>query len=251
VPVDSVLRTVARLGPYFTWEPFDGDPGWRPLSDLLDADVVASRVGVARSALVRMTGLSPGEIGEREVASITFLGYASRLLSPLLGAAALTGTFLAPAVGDLWWRPVDGGPLPIAYNEISDLSGRGSGSGEAALELGPVGQLLAVFGKRFSLPEHLLWGNAASALAGAAGMIAGAEPAAAARAAALVDGMLQRPPLAGTATLERPDPAVDRWFLVRNNCCLYYRIPGGGTCGDCVLTPDDVRRRQWRSALQR
>ncbi|MEU9111287.1 (2Fe-2S)-binding protein [Streptomyces sp. NPDC048483] len=21
----------------------------------------------------------------------------------------------------------------------------------------------------------------------------------------------------------------------RRNCCLYYRVPGMGTCGDCVL----------------
>ncbi|WP_250213408.1 (2Fe-2S)-binding protein [Acrocarpospora catenulata] len=24
-------------------------------------------------------------------------------------------------------------------------------------------------------------------------------------------------------------------FFVRRSCCLYYRVPGGGTCGDCVL----------------
>ncbi|WP_372507037.1 (2Fe-2S)-binding protein [Actinomadura madurae] len=23
--------------------------------------------------------------------------------------------------------------------------------------------------------------------------------------------------------------------FVRNNCCLYYRVPGGGMCGDCGL----------------
>ncbi|TDD91462.1 hypothetical protein E1293_02390 [Actinomadura darangshiensis] len=22
---------------------------------------------------------------------------------------------------------------------------------------------------------------------------------------------------------------------MRNNCCLYYRVPGGGMCGDCGL----------------
>ncbi|TDC76951.1 ferric iron reductase, partial [Actinomadura sp. 7K507] len=23
--------------------------------------------------------------------------------------------------------------------------------------------------------------------------------------------------------------------FVRHNCCLYYRVPGGGMCGDCGL----------------
>ncbi|WP_203787341.1 (2Fe-2S)-binding protein, partial [Paractinoplanes rishiriensis] len=73
----------------------------------------------------------------------------------------------------------------------------------------------------------------------------------AARSAAIVEAMLRLPPLAGTARLIRPDPSRNRWFLVRRNCCLYYRIPGGGYCGDCVLTPDRVRRQQWQSVLSR
>ncbi|MEU7551440.1 (2Fe-2S)-binding protein [Streptomyces sp. NPDC044571] len=23
--------------------------------------------------------------------------------------------------------------------------------------------------------------------------------------------------------------------FVRRSCCLYYKVPGGGFCGDCVL----------------
>jgi ferric iron reductase protein FhuF len=114
-----------------------------------------------------------------------------------------------------------------------------------------VESLVEVFARRFRLPEHLLWGNVASALGGAAGMIADAAPELAERAAEVVAGLLERAPLAGTARLERPDPARQRWFLVRRNCCLYYRIPGGGTCGDCVLTPEEARRRQWQRVLSR
>ncbi|WP_433306371.1 (2Fe-2S)-binding protein [Actinoplanes sp. CA-030573] len=238
--MDAALRSAAALGPYFVWEPWDRDPAWRPLTDLLNPEVVAERVGVARQALVRMSGLSPGEIGEREVASITFLGYASRLVSPFLGAAALTGERPAARIEDLWWRPVGGGPLPVAYAQV------GEGEPLAVTEA-----LLLVFARRFGLPEHLLWGNVASALGGAAGMIADARPEHAERAARVVERLLSHPPLAGTAVLERPDAERARWFLVRRNCCLYYRIPGGGTCGDCVLTPPDTRRRQWQRVLSR
>ena len=91
----------------------------------------------------------------------------------------------------------------------------------------------------------------ASALGGAAGMLADSAPEHADRAASVVREMLARPPLMGTAELLRPSPAHARWFLVRNNCCLYYRIPGGGTCADCVLTADADRRRSWRAVLER
>lgn len=258
-PGHEALRTAAALGPYFAWEPWDGGEGWRPLTELLDAAVVAERVGVARQTLVRMSGLSLDEIGEREVASIAFLGWASRLVSPLLGAVALTGVLPRAGIGHLWWRAVEGGPMPIAVD--SDQVGVGE-----ELDLGVVGALVEVVSARFSLPEHLLWGNVASALGGAAGMIADSTPESAggavamiadstperaSRAAAVVRELLGRAPLDGTATLERPDPERARWFLVRRNCCLYYRIPGGGTCGDCVLTPDEVRRQHWQAVLSR
>jgi hypothetical protein len=116
---------------------------------------------------------------------------------------------------------------------------------------GLLGPLLACFRDRFALSPKVLLGNVASALAGAAGMIAEAAPEHAARAAGVVDRLLELPPLAGAGTLVRPEPGVARWFLVRHNCCLYYRIPGGGTCGDCVLTPEPDRRRAWQAALRR
>jgi hypothetical protein len=242
VPID------AGLGPYFTWERWDGDPGWRPLADLLDADVLAERVETGRLALARMSGLSREQIGEREVASITFLGLAARLLSRPLAAAATGSALPAPDPSRMWWRPVAGGPVPIAYD------GPAAAAGATALHTtihGLVEPILQAFHRRFALSTQVLWGNVSSALGGAAGMIAEHAPAHAERAAAVVDQALTRPPLAGTASLIRPDHERARWFLVRNNCCLYYRIPGGGTCGDCVLTPDDVRRQQWQAVLRR
>jgi len=111
--------------------------------------------------------------------------------------------------------------------------------------------VLEAFRNRFAVSPQVLWGNVASALGGAAGMIADTSPAHAEISAAIVEQTLAIPPLRGTATLTRPDPSRARWFLVRRNCCLYYRIPGGGTCGDCVLTPEVVRRQQWQAMLGR
>jgi hypothetical protein len=248
------------------------------LAELLDEDVVAERVGAARQTLVRMFGLAPGDVGERVVASITFLGLASRLLSPPLGAVVAGGALPRADLDRMWWRAVEGGPVPIASCGLVATAGLDAAAAARRLVeetvRGLVEPVLAVFRRRFALSDHVLWGNVASALGGAAGMIADTEASSATtdaaaphsatartadagaggsaeRAAAIVQAMLRMAPLLGTATLERPDSQRARWFLVRRNCCLYYRLPGGGTCGDCVLTPEEVRRQQWQSVLSR
>jgi hypothetical protein len=73
------------------------------------------------------------------------------------------------------------------------------------------------------LADGLVWGNAASALAGSLNV----GPAGGGRAA-LVRALLAREPLAGAGSFGADG-------FVRNNCCLYYRVPGGGMCGDCGL----------------
>jgi FhuF-like iron-sulfur protein/ferric iron reductase FhuF-like transporter len=224
-------------GPYFVWEPWADGAGWRPLAELSDADIVAERVDAARRAVVTMFTLAPGDVPVRVIASITFLGWASRLLSPPLGAA-VTGAQLPIAdPASTWWRPVAGGPLPIAVGALPTVPCAGLPADRVAGMLvdsavdGLVRPVLEVFRSRFRLSPKVLWGNVASALAGAAGMLADADPAHARRAGDIVAACLARPPLAGTGTL-----VGRRRSLLRNNCCLYYRIPGGGTCGDCVLT---------------
>jgi hypothetical protein len=233
VTPDEALRAAAAVGPYFVWEPWSAGAGWRPLAELTDPEVVAERVLAARGALVTMFGLDEDAVPPRVIASITFLGLASRLLSPALGAQVLGGVLPA---AELWWKPVAGGPWPIAYRDAV--------AGEALLA--PVPPVLAAFQERFALSPQVLWGNVASALAGAAGLLPDAE-----RAFAVVAAELAEPPLAGMGSLVRPDPRYARQFLVRRNCCLYYRIPGGGFCGDCVLTPPAERRRGWAAALSR
>jgi hypothetical protein len=242
----EALRAAAAVGPYFVWEPWSDGAGWRPLTELTDGDVVAERVAAARTALIGMFGLAEDDVPERVIASVTFLGVASRLLSPPLAAVALAGVLPVPGPDQLWWRPVPGGPWPIAYSGVP-----ASGDFAGGIVDGLVAPVLRAFRDRFVLSPRVLWGNVTSALAGAAGMLAAGRPAAGEAAGALVERALVVPPLAGTGTLVRPDPASARRFLVRHNCCLYYRIPGGGTCGDCVLTPAADRVRAWDSALGR
>lgn len=102
----------------------------------------------------------------------------------------------------------------------------------------------------FRLSPLVLRGNIASALAGAAGMLARSFPDRAEIAGQLAAGILALGPLRGAGEFVQPDASQPRRFLVRRSCCLYYRVPGGGTCGDCVLTPEHVRRQQWQAALR-
>ncbi|KOG12121.1 MULTISPECIES: (2Fe-2S)-binding protein [Streptomyces] len=166
----------------------------------------------------------------RVAASIAHLGLAARLWSTAIGPAALYGRFPDLAPGELHW---DG-----ALTSPDDLWWSGSATRPATVD-----ELAAVVLEAHLVPLHaalrrdggisprLLWGNAGSALAGALRELSRwaavhRRPDAAERAAALVSGLLARPELAGTVRGPR---------LRRSSCCLYYRCPGGGLCGDCVF----------------
>ncbi|GIF74907.1 (2Fe-2S)-binding protein [Asanoa siamensis] len=247
------LAAAAAIGPYFAWEAWSSRGDWRPFTALLTPAVAAERVTVARSTLVNAFGLAESDVPDRVVASVWFMGVTARLLSPPLGAALAGGALPLATRANLWWRPVPSGPLPMAYGTVAARAAGAPAEVAAELVAGPLAEtvtpLLELFRDEFRLSPKVLWGNVASALAGAAGVLADTMPRHAARAGEVLDHALTLPPLAGTGLVARPDPARARRFLVRANCCLYYRIPGGGTCADCVLTPADDRREAWSAIL--
>lgn len=217
LPADAALADVAGVGPFFAVEvrpDVAGDPGWRPFTALCESALpgeiadVRSRLGVEET---------------RVAASLLFQGVAGRLWSPVLATAALHRTVPDLSPGRLYWRA--GSPIRLA---VAEAAGRPA---EAAAEVvldRHLGPLAAAVRQVTPVAEGLLWGNAASALAGALTVLAGRRPAAAESARHHVERLLGTPPLRGTGTLE------PRGFR-RNSCCLYYRVPGGGLCGDCAL----------------
>jgi ferric iron reductase protein FhuF len=82
-----------------------------------------------------------------------------------------------------------------------------------------------------AVSPRVLWGNVASAVNGAATMIAAVRPDLTGPAAEAAAAMLRYPPLAGTY---QGHPL--RGFR-RRNCCLIYRLSPErpAYCGDCVL----------------
>jgi ferric iron reductase protein FhuF len=216
-----------------------------------DPGVLAERVGAARVALAAGGGLGVERVPERAVASVVFLGIAARLVSPVLAATVLTDGTPLWTVEDIAWRSVDRGPWPLAVTSLRTRTGGDAAERVAGHVSDVVTPLLDAVRHRYRVSPKVLWGNVASAVGGAAGMLADAVPGRARAAGTLTARLLDIPPLAGTAEVVWPDSARPRPFLVRRNCCLFYRIPGGGTCADCVLTPPAERERHWRSVLDR
>jgi hypothetical protein len=221
VDVPAVLADVAGLGPYFSVGTGPADDRERPVADLhTDPQPLRERIAHVQRAL-------GGD--ERVAASLAFQGLAAQLVSPPYAAAVLHGVVPALTPADLHWRRTADGGWALR-----------SGTTAAVPALAPLlddllGPLVAAVRAQARVSERLLWGNAASTVAAAKRLVAVQRPAAAARAAEVAQGLLSSGSLAGTGELLPPrDPDRD-WTFRRLSCCLYYRVPGGGLCGDCVL----------------
>ena len=230
---DAALGLAAEVGPFFVLERWTPDAGWRPLRDLVERpDVLVERVAAARAMLAERSRVEVGEIEERATASIVFLGLAARLVSPAFACAALADRVPDLQLDSLWWQPTVGGPWPLARSSAAGSGPAGDLAEDLdALVLRPiVAPVLEAFGRTFALSTQVLWGNVASSLAGALTMLRTAQPDRADAATQLVGRLLEHGTLAGTGDLDPAGPS-----FVRRSCCLFYRVPGAGICGDCVL----------------
>ncbi|HEY5834890.1 (2Fe-2S)-binding protein [Streptomyces sp.] len=237
---------LAALGPFFAVRTHDAGrpaaPPWRSMAELrTDPSVLRERVAAVRGALASGGGRPPRDVEARVAASVAHLGVVARLVSPCLALAVLYGEVpYGLRLAALRWQPALGGPYPLslpARPAIAGTDDAGSGPDELADALtrevcdGPVREL----GEEFAalrVSPRIAWGNVASAVNGAAGMIAAARPDRAARARTVAALVLDRPPLRGTAT------RTSTGAFQRRSCCLIYRAaPGraGALCGDCVL----------------
>nr|WP_206036579.1 ATP-binding cassette domain-containing protein [Rhodococcus sp. BL-253-APC-6A1W] len=231
--VTSTLEALAGISPYFTATTGDPGPGrWRPVRDLYDdADTLAATVG--------HIGARIGTTEYRVAASTLHLGYAARLWSLTLGGIVRTG--ILPDIECLLWRDVDGRidlHLPEAVGwACDDLNELVEVAQETVLgrHLEP---MIAAIRAAEPMSDRLLWGNAASALIGAARVLDGEAGTVAVK-------------LAETILLDqRLVDTVDRegTGFRRRSCCLFYRTPASGYCGDCVLTRPNAPEEKEESA---
>jgi hypothetical protein len=232
------LAELAALGPYFGIEIHPAGeplaPPWQPLGALTGTPAaLTARISEVRDRLAAARSAAD-DVEFRVAASVAQLGLCARLLSPVLGAAA-AGWALPVDTARARWVPALGGPFRLSLPEPA-TGGSAPGDGiSACLDLlaGPVAQITGAV-EAMAVSPRVLWGNVASAVSGAATMIAKARPDLAAPAAAAATAMLGYPALAGTYA-GSPGAAFRR-----QNCCLIYRLspPGAASyCGDCVLGP--------------
>jgi hypothetical protein len=211
------LADAAGIGPYFVLGVGD-IPGARPAGD-----VYASR-GFA--ALIASTATQL-RTSEPRVAAATFqLSYAARLWSPVLASVLRHG--VVPDLADLritlspslrlslpdpprGWQPAE--PAASVYRAVM------------ATHLEPLAAAFPV-----KIAPGLLDGNAAAALTGALRVLTATHPDLAAPARTLAATLLDTGRLRGTGTL-----TGSGLEFIRRSCCLYYRVPRGGLCGDCPL----------------
>ncbi|MDJ0341835.1 (2Fe-2S)-binding protein [Streptomyces sp. H10-C2] len=239
--MDRTLRDVAEVGPFFavrTGGGGDGGPrahGYRPLAELYAPGPVRERAADVAARL----GTPELRVG----ASLAFQGLAARLWSVALGAAVLAGRVPDLDANRLWWNPACGAPhdlwlpRPAALPASDDVAGQVSGTVLA----GHLVPLHRATREACPVSGGLLWGNAGSALAGSVRVlhtwcVAWGRPQEARTALDLTVRLFSDPLLSGTGTLDTRDTG-----FVRRSCCLYYRIPGGGLCGDCVLRSNPGR----------
>jgi hypothetical protein len=233
---DGPLVRSAALGPFFAVElQMDGD-GWLPLGELSQPEVLRDRVEAARVVIAERSGLELDEVEERATASIVFLGWAARLISPAVGCAVVSGQ--VPQMAGAFWRAGVGSPMPLALAS-ADLAGADSMPDLAHLVyqraiVDAVEPLLGGVSETFTVSPTVLWGDVASSVAGATKLIAATRPELAPVSEELTDELLLLGPLDGKGTFARETPS--RRAFRRTTCCLFYRIPGAGYCGDCVLT---------------
>jgi FhuF 2Fe-2S C-terminal domain len=219
--VRAALAEAAAAGPFFTLSVGDDGRDWVPVGALYSAGL---------GELIAATGASLGVTEPRVAVATVHLGYAARLWSPVLHCALrqavvpdLTGLRVgtAPSLRLNLRRPGGwqvSGPAAqaaLAYRMV------------VGCHLEPLRAHLPV-----KVATGLLHGNAAAAMTSALRLLAAAHPELGPRARALAQTLLATGVLRGTGELTGPGLE-----FVRRSCCLFYRVPGGGTCADCPLPP--------------
>ncbi|MER6471915.1 (2Fe-2S)-binding protein [Streptomyces collinus] len=206
-------------------------------------DALTSRVATVADRL---------RTGEARVAaSIAHQGLAARLWSTALACAALYRRAPDLGPGLLRWDGAAPAPDDLWLTEVRAAPGDPATLADTVLHahLRPLGEALTA---RYGVAAGLLWGNAGSALAGAARELdrwarAHGRTDVADRTRLLTDDLFTHPLLrttgtrttgAGTTRTTSPGAPADHPAPAfrRRSCCLYYRVPGGGVCGDCCFT---------------
>jgi iron complex transport system ATP-binding protein len=193
--------------------------GWRPVGQLYDDTALLAEIVGRVTACMNVTE-------QRVAASTFFLGFAARLWSIGVGTVAGYRLLVDVAPEHLLFREIDGQiALHLEHPVAQVRDDLPSALADMVLEahLTPLTLALRRLGP---ISERLLAGNSASALLGAARVFD--------RDRATTSGWQLARRICTDPRLSAAGRFDDTGYR-RNSCCLYYRTPDGGLCGDCAL----------------
>jgi hypothetical protein len=209
---------------------------WRPFDDLISPgssteaseaiDGFATRLGVPVS---------------RPVASLLHLAVCARFCFPLMATAAEFGVVPMLRPRQLRYTFDGSGRFRLA---VCQLPGGVKGDPGALAEhvrdevlSGHLGRLTRAINGLVALPVRTTDGNTASAVAAACRAVSAGSPEPTVRRAGhLLEWFLDHEPLEEAGTLVPLSNGVTgESRFQRRNCCLFFQVPGGGTCADCIL----------------
>jgi iron complex transport system ATP-binding protein len=225
--VVAALAELRDVSGYFALGTGAVNHGWRPVGHLYDDTALLSEIVGRVKARIDVT--------EQRVAVSTFyLGFAARLWSIGLGMVAGYRMVVDLAPEQLLFRESDG---QIALHLEHPVVQRGDDLPAALADMvldTHLGPLAAALRRLGPISAELLQGNAASALLGAAQVYD--------RDRATTSGWELARQLCADQRLRAAVVFADTGYR-RTSCCLYYRTPHGGLCGDCALTRVPERER--------
>jgi ferric iron reductase protein FhuF len=228
VAPDRVAGAARRAGTHNPLLGFAADPpDAQPATDW--------QAGKPAAALIDAVGNWLSATERRVAASLVVLGYAARLVGPAVALLVRDEILVdvRPERVTFGYAPDRG--FQIALPEPAGWTGppatlrRAWGDVVVEAHLRPV-----VDAVRAEVPvaAGLLWGNVASGLVGALAALVRDRTAPAERCHAVGQDLLDAGPLRDSGALSVHD---GRLRFVRRSCCLFYRLEGGGMCGDCPL----------------
>jgi iron complex transport system ATP-binding protein len=215
----TALDGLRNVSGYFAVGTGPLNDGWRPVGQLYDdTALLAEVVGRVKARM---------DVTEQRVAASTFfLGFAARLWSVGLGAVAGYRLLVDLPPERLLFREVEGQiALHLEHPVAQQRDDLPAALADMVLDthLAP----LAVALRRLSpISDRLLEGNSASALLGAARVFD--HDRATTSGWQLARSICTDPRLSSAVSFGDTD-------YRRKSCCLYYRTPHGGLCGDCAL----------------
>jgi hypothetical protein len=179
--------------------------------------------------LIDEVGAWAGTHERRVAGSLVVLGYSARLVGPTIAVLLRDGILLDVRGVHVAYEPSTGFrlslPDPAGWRApVTQWGGH--------VVDGPLAELIEEVSAAAPVAAGLLWGNVASGVAGALRSIAQSNAVTAEECLAAGSVLLEYGPLRGGGALTIHNGQLQ---FARRSCCLFYRLEGGGLCGDCAL----------------